>query len=129
MKFKTTAITQPKEILYNDHYVAIPYDCSEIDADANGVIKAGTIIPANDDTAIGVLLSDVVKAENPNGTIVIHGFIKTAALPVAPSEDTTAEVERSVTMTVGGEEVTGTFTEEVVTAQGAKSVLKQINFM
>lgn len=87
MKFKSTAITQPKEILYNDHYVAIPYDCSEISADSDGVIKAGTIIPANDATAIGVLLSDVVKAENPNGTIVIHGFIKTAVLPTAPAAE------------------------------------------
>ena len=108
MKFKTTAITQPKEILYNDHYVAIPYDCSEIDANNDGVIKAGTIIPANDETAIGVLLSDVVKAENPNGTIAIHGFIKTANLPEAPTEDETAEG---------------------VTTLGAKSVLRQIIFM
>lgn len=108
MKFKTTAITQPKEILYNDHYVAIPYDCSNIATDADGVIKAGTIIPANDATAIGVLLSDVVKAENPNGTVVIHGFIKTDKLPAAPSADTTAES---------------------VTTLGAKSVLKQITFM
>ena len=108
MKFKTTAITQPTEILYNDHYVAIPYDCTEITANEDGVIPAGTIIPANDNTAIGVLLSDVVKAENPNGTIVIHGFIKTAALPAEPTADETVEG---------------------VTTLGAKSVLKQIIFM
>ena len=33
-----------------------------------------------------VLLSDVDKAGNPNGTIVIHGFIKKSKLPVAPAE-------------------------------------------
>ena len=86
MKYTTTAVTRPGEILYNDHYVAIPYDCTSISADENGIVKAGTIIPKNDATAIGVLLSDVNKAENPNGTIVIHGFIKKSKLPVAPAE-------------------------------------------
>lgn len=85
MKFKTTTVTRPGEILYNDHYVAIPYDCSAIAANAEGIIPAGTIIPANDATAIGVLLSDVKKADNPNGTIVIHGFIKKAKLPAEPA--------------------------------------------
>lgn len=86
MKYSNTAVPRPAEILYNDHYVAISYDCSEIAANEKGVIPAGTLIPANDATAIGVLLSDVVKAENPNGTIVVHGFIKKAKLPVAPAE-------------------------------------------
>ena len=86
MKFKTTTHLRPGEILYNDHYVAKPYDCSAIEANAEGIIPAGTIIPANDATAIGVLLSDVVKAENPNDTIVIHGFIKKAKLPAAPAD-------------------------------------------
>ena len=81
MKFKNTNISQGINILANDHYVAIPYDCSGI-ADTNGVIPAGTIIPANDETAIGVLLNDVVKDENPNGTIVIHK----SKLPAAPDE-------------------------------------------
>ena len=54
MKFTNTNITNTKEILYNDHYVAIPYDCSKLTAGSDGIIKAGTIIPANDDTAIGV---------------------------------------------------------------------------
>ena len=51
----------------------------------DGVIPEGTIIPANDATAVGVLLNPVVLAENPNGTIVIHGFIKKGKLPVAPA--------------------------------------------
>ena len=85
MKFTKTAATQTAEILYNDHYVAIPYDCSAIAANSDGIIPAGTIVPANDATAKGVLLNDVVKADNPNGTIVIHGFIKKAKLPAAPA--------------------------------------------
>ena len=86
MEFKRTAITAGKLILANDHYVAMPYDCSDITAGNDGVIPAGTIIPANDATAIGVLLSDVKKAENPNGTIVVHGFVAADKLPIAPDE-------------------------------------------
>lgn len=85
MKFTTNAVNRTAEILYNDHYVAIPYDCSAIAANADGIIPAGTMIPANDATAKGVLLHDVKKAENPNGTIVIQGYIKKSKMPVAPA--------------------------------------------
>lgn len=86
MKFTSYSTTASKLILANDHYVAIPYDCSTLTALAtNGVIPAGTIVPANDATAKGVLLTDVVLAENPNGTMVIHGFIKKSKLPKEPA--------------------------------------------
>ena len=85
MKYTTQSTVGTKEILANDHYVAIPYDCSALTSLAtNNVIPAGTIIPANDATAVGVLLSDVELNKNPNGTIVIHGFIDSAKLPKAP---------------------------------------------
>ena len=87
MKFTEKSVPQGKNILANDHYVAIPYNCTSLTTLAtNGVIPAGTLIPKNDATAIGVLLNDVVLAENPNGTIVIHGFIKKSKLPVAPAD-------------------------------------------
>lgn len=87
MKFTTRTVAQGVNILANDHYVAIPYNCSALSALAtDGVIKEGTIIPANDATAIGVLLNPVVLAENPNGTIVIHGFIKGDKLPAEAAE-------------------------------------------
>lgn len=87
MKFTERNVPQGKNILANDHYVAIPYDCTALAGLATeGVIPAGTLIPANNATAKGVLLNDVVLAENPNGTIVIHGFIKTAKLPTAPAD-------------------------------------------
>lgn len=82
MKFKTTNIGQPKNILANDHYVAINYDCSELTPDEKGVVKAGTIIDG-----VGVLLNDVYPDENPNGAVVVHGFISKAKLPVAPTDD------------------------------------------
>ena len=85
MKFKSENVTQPVEILANDHYVAVEYDCSALTA-TDGIVKAGTIVPANDATAIGVLLYDVKKDENPNGAVVIHGFIKKDKLPVAPAD-------------------------------------------
>lgn len=85
MKFKTENVTQAAEVLANDHFVAVPYDCTSITADVSGIIKAGTIVPANDETAIGVLLTDVNKGVNPNGTVVIHGFINKRSLPVTPA--------------------------------------------
>lgn len=87
MKFTTKNVVSSVNILANDHYVTISYDCTALTSLAtDGVIKAGTIIPANDATAVGVLLTDVVLGENPNGTIVIHGFIANAKLPVAVDE-------------------------------------------
>lgn len=85
MMFESKSVSTRKEILENDHYVAVPFDCSAV-ADTDGVIPAGTVVPANDETAIGVLLSDVLKAENPNGTAVVHGFIRADKLPEAPAE-------------------------------------------
>lgn len=87
MKFTQRTIPQGKMILKNDHYVAIPYDCSALESLAqDGVIPEGTLIPANDATAVGVLLTPVILAENPNGTIVIHGFIDKSKLPAAPAD-------------------------------------------
>lgn len=86
MKFTNTTVAADVGILHNDHYVAIPYDCTSLTSLAtNGVIKAGTFIPANDSTAVGVLFTDVNLNDNPNGTVVIHGFIKSAKLPEQPS--------------------------------------------
>lgn len=85
MKFKNTSIAGNKIILANDHYVAMPYNCSSVTANSDGIIPAGTIIPANNNTAVGVLLTDVIPAENPNGTVVIHGFVTESKLPTAPA--------------------------------------------
>lgn len=87
MKYKRESIGQGKNILANNHFVSVPYDCSGIAARAaDGVIPAGTIVPSNDAAAFGVLLSDVYPDENPNGAVVIHGFISRAKLAEAPDE-------------------------------------------
>lgn len=89
MKFKNTKVTDiTNNILFNDHFVNINYDCSELSSLAkDGVIPAGTIIPANDATAVGVLFSDVVLDENPNGTVIVHGFIDSSKLPEEAEEE------------------------------------------
>lgn len=87
MKFKTTTAGAGRIILANDHYTAMPYDCTDLTTLAqDGVIPAGTVIPSNDASAKGVLLSDVRLDENPNGTIVTHGFIRLDKLPAAPAD-------------------------------------------
>lgn len=54
MKCRERKAVSPVEILANDHFTAIPYDCSELTGLASdGVIKAGTIVPSNDANAIG----------------------------------------------------------------------------
>lgn len=86
MRFEKSSVTTPYEILFNDAYVAVPYDCTALTSLAtNGVIPAGTVIPANGATAFGVLLHDVVLAKNPNGTVVVDGFIKANKMPTAPA--------------------------------------------
>lgn len=88
MKVKTTTAGTGSMILANDHYTAMPYDCTNLTTLANdGIIPAGTVIPSNDASAKGVLLSDVRLEENPNGTIVTHGFIRLDKLPAAPTDE------------------------------------------
>ena len=92
MKFTNKTVVQEVNILANDHYVAIPYDCSNLEA-TDGIVKAGTVVPANDATAIGVLLYDVKKEENPNGAVVVHGFIEKGKMPVAPETEAIAALK------------------------------------
>lgn len=92
MKYSEVFATAPVEVLANDHFVAIPYTVSAtgVTADADGmkIVKAGTILPANDATAKGVLLHDTdVTDGDRTDAIVIHGFIKSAALPAAPAAE------------------------------------------
>lgn len=77
-------------LAFPDHYVAYGQIFAKahalsVDVDGKKIIKAGTIFPANDATAKGIVLSDLdVTNGDQNGAVLIHGFVKTAALPVAP---------------------------------------------
>ena len=80
MKFESTKVSTRKNILANDHYAAISYDCSKVATDESKIIKAGTVVPANDATAMGILLNDVDLNRDPNGAVLIHGFVAKSRL-------------------------------------------------
>lgn len=108
MIFQKTDVLTSSEILYNAHYVAVPFDCTDLSSLAtNGVILAGTIVPANGATATGVLLHDVVLAENPNGTAVVDGFIKVAKLPETPNANALTALKKITFMDADGKVYTG----------------------
>lgn len=79
-----------------DHYVALGFKIDKATS-AGGmvvskggrlIVEAGTIYPANDSTAIGVVLNEYdVTDGDVMAAVVIHGFVKTAALPALPSSD------------------------------------------
>ncbi len=97
MKMKQTEYGAPtKQILaIPDHYVALGFKHAKADAvtpglatlvDGRYVVKAGTVYPANDATAIGLILNDYdVTDGDAMMAVVIHGFIKVAALPAVPA--------------------------------------------
>lgn len=97
MKMKETKYGAPaKQILaIPDHYVALGFKHAKATSGTPGlatlvdgryIVKAGTIYPKNDATAIGVILNDYdVTDGDAMMAVVVHGFIKKAALPAAPN--------------------------------------------
>lgn len=91
MKSKVVVHANPY-FLQNAHYTAITM-CAQVDnslivtEDGEQLLKAGTIYPANDATAQGIVLRDVVM-DPANGrfaqfSLLTHGFINEDLLPVA----------------------------------------------
>jgi len=63
---------------------------SGITADANGkkIVKAGTILPANDATAKGILYNDVDVTNGPQpGSLIVEAYILESRLHTAPSAE------------------------------------------
>lgn len=90
MIFKETPFSGGYEILYNSHYVAVPL-AMKVNAKAGTpVAETGNIATGND--AYGVLLHDVDIERNPNGTVVIHGFINVANAHKRSGKTITAEM-------------------------------------
>lgn len=92
IEFKHQDYSTGKQILvFPDHYVCVAHTFEKDDAaaatvDGRKIIKAGTIYPANDATAIGIVFNDMdVTDGDATGAILVHGFVKTAALPAAPA--------------------------------------------
>ena len=80
-----------KEIRKFEHSVCVPYKVSQSTTGVqtvNGVkvIPAGTILPKNDATAIGIVLNDtVVEYGECACALLIHGFIDGNKLPTQPT--------------------------------------------
>lgn len=82
MGYKTKTVSADVEILYNSEFVG---DAITLDAAAftDGVCKAGTPMAAKGTKAtgadaFGILLHDVDQ-KRPQGTVVVGGYINTAA--------------------------------------------------
>lgn len=87
-KIRVTEYGNTKEILKYNHYVSqaiILEDSQGTTVGDKKIVKAGTILPANDATAKGVLLYDVDVTHGSNtGALVIHGFIDKDKIPAQP---------------------------------------------
>jgi hypothetical protein len=71
---------------------AFTYQVSDagVAADANGkkIVKAGTILPANDATAEGILYTDVDVTNGPQpGSLIVEAYVLEDRLPVAPATE------------------------------------------
>lgn len=96
MKFTIKEYDSAKHILaIPDHYVAIARTAKKATAadgmvvSENGrfIIKAGTVYPANNETAIGLVMQDYdVTESDASMAIVLHGFIRADRLPTQPSD-------------------------------------------
>lgn len=66
-----------------------------IDVDGKKIVKAGTILPANDATAVGILFEDVdVTSGDALGSLIEDGFVLKERLPEAPSQEAIASLKR-----------------------------------
>lgn len=83
MKFTKTNYDGTYNILANDHFVSIPI---VVDVSGGNTVKAGTPLSADGKASVttsgtsnaaGVLLHDV-SVDNPNGALLVHGFVDTA---------------------------------------------------
>ena len=92
VEYNSQDYTTGKQILvFPDHYVCVAHTFTKDDAaatavDGRKIIKAGTVYPTNDASAKGIVFNDIdVTNGDVTGALLIHGFVKTAALPVAPA--------------------------------------------
>lgn len=71
-------------------YTAFTYQISNAgvaaDADGRKIVPAGTVWPANDATAVGILHDDIDVTNGPQpGSVIVDAWILEARLPVAPA--------------------------------------------
>lgn len=95
---KGKLIREQINFLASDKYVAftttVPQSKGEV-IDGKKIVKAGTILPANDATAKGILLYEVdVTAGDTVGSLLEDGFILAERLPQAPAEAAKTALKR-----------------------------------
>lgn len=90
---KTTKYSNRKEILkVADHFVALKKtfkmnDEAATTVDGRKIIKAGTVYPKNDATAIGMVLNDVDVTEgDADGALLVHGIVDKDKIPAPINE-------------------------------------------
>lgn len=76
--------------LASEKYVAFTYQISDsgVSANADGrkIVPAGTVWPANDATAVGLLHDDVDVTTGPQpGSVIVDAWVLESRLPVAPA--------------------------------------------
>lgn len=76
------------EILASDHFTTQTCTVTTamgVDVDGRKIVKAGTIFPANDATAVGIIFHDVDVTDGDQPAAYIdHGAVYINRLPVAP---------------------------------------------
>lgn len=107
----------PQILATPDHYVAFGYKHAKAVSGSTGlatlvdgryIVKAGTIYPANDATAVGIVLNDYdVTDGDAMLAVVVHGFIKTAALPAVPVANALAAMKQLTFLPLSGAYVIG----------------------
>lgn len=112
-KFKDYEYLNKKDILaIPDHYVNIARlikSDSSLAVEENGrkIVKAGTIFPANNETAIGLVFQDYdVTDGDVAAAILVHGFVLADKLPKAP-EDEALGAMKMVSVIKNIEKITG----------------------
>lgn len=73
-------------------YQNFTYEVSDsgVSADEKGrkIVPAGSVYPANDGTAVGILFNDVDVTHGPQpGAVMVEGYVLEDRLPVAPAAE------------------------------------------
>lgn len=89
MYVQKTSVTQTNFLASAD-FTSFTYQISDsgVIANAQGrkIVPAGTVYPANDATAIGLLLNDIDVTTGPQpGAVLVEAWVLEARLPVAPA--------------------------------------------
>ena len=88
MYVKNTGKIEQVNFLASAKFVAFTQQVSDAgvaaNADGRKIVPAGSVYPANDATATGILLNDVDVTEGPQpGSVMVEGYVIEARLPVA----------------------------------------------